>query len=107
MRVAASGHAAAAALDRDRVCGGWFAAAAATADQRLDAALTNPLAQVLAVVAAVCPQLRRPDLARKQLIEKRQQRVAFVLVAGADADRERDPGRVDDQVEAAARPAAQ
>lgn len=105
--VAASRDAAAATLDHDGVRGGCFARAAAAADHRLDTALADPGSQLLAVVAAVCPQLRRPDLAREQLVEQRQQLAAFVLVAATDPDRERDPARVDDQVEAAARAASQ
>jgi hypothetical protein len=75
------------------------------ADHWLDAAAAGLLSQFLAVVAAVCPQLCRPDPARKQRIEKRQQVRTLVLVAGPDPDRERDPARVDDQVETAARAA--
>jgi hypothetical protein len=93
-------------LDQDGVRAGWLARSATAADHRLDAALADPLAQLLAVVAAVGPQLGRHDLAGKQRIQKRQQMRAFVLIASADADRERDPARVDDQVETTARAAS-
>lgn len=102
VRVAASKHAAAATLDCDRLGRGGFAWAAALANHRLDAARADPLPQLPAVVAAVCPQLRRADLACQQLVKQRQKLLAFVLVPGPDTDRERNPGRVDDQVETAA-----
>jgi hypothetical protein len=107
VRVAAPRDAAAAALDHHGVVGGRLAGAAAAADHRRQATLADLLAQRLAVVAAVCPQLARPDLTREQLVEQRQQMPPLILVAGADPDRERDPGRVDDQVEAATGAAAE
>lgn len=77
--------------------------ASALADHRLKTTLADPLSELLAVVAAVGPQLAWPDLPREQLIKQRQQLPTFVLVAGADLDRERDAVGVDDQVETAAR----
>jgi hypothetical protein len=53
------------------------------------------LADLFAVVAAVGPQLRGPDSAREQLFQERQQVPSFVLVAGADPDRERCPAGLD------------
>jgi hypothetical protein len=55
----------------------------------------NCLAQLLAVVAAVGPELERPHVACQQLVNQRQQMQSFVLVAGADPDRKRRPGGVD------------
>lgn len=72
-----------------------FVAASASADHRFDAARTELPAELVAVVAAVGPQLDRPQLAREQLVEQRQQMQTFVLVAGADPDRKRRPRRVD------------
>jgi hypothetical protein len=52
-------------------------------------------AQLGAVVAAVGPELPRRATAGAQLVDERQQVQTLVLVAGADADRERRPGSVD------------
>lgn len=75
---------------RDRV-----AASATSADHRLHAVREELLADLFAVVAAVSPQLRGLDPAREQVFQKREQVPSFVLVAGADPDRERCPARVD------------
>jgi hypothetical protein len=53
------------------------------------------LSQLVAVVAAVCPELSRHEATTEQLINKRQKVPPLVLVAGADPDRKRRPGRVD------------
>jgi hypothetical protein len=75
---------------RDRV-----ADSAASADHRFHAVCEELLADLFAVVATVSPQLRGLDPAREQLFQEREQVPSFVLVAGADADRERCPARVD------------
>ncbi len=72
-----------------------FAAPAPSADHGLDAACVQLPSQLLAVVAAVGPQLDRPQSACEQLVEQRQQVESLVLVAGADPDRKWRPGRVD------------
>jgi len=68
---------------------------AALADHRLDATLPQLLAQLGAVVAAVCPELSRHEAASEQLVNQRQKVQPLVLVAGADPDRERCAGGVD------------
>lgn len=100
---------AAAAAIHAPVCRGGLrvAATAAIADHRLDGPLTDLRAELVAVVAAVSPQLRRQDLSLQQPIQKRQQMRAFVLIPRPDPDPERDPARIDDQVETAARAAAE
>jgi len=95
------------AADRRGAVGDGIAGAAAAADHGLDAALTELLAELVRVVAAVGPQLARDDPARSKLINKRQQLPPLVLVAGADPDRKRRPAGLDDQVETAARAAAE
>jgi hypothetical protein len=95
-RVGRLGSPAASAVDeRVGVPGFGFAAPAAAADHRFDAACAQLPAELLAVVAAVGPELEGPQLACQQLVEQRQQVQSFVLVAGADPDRKRRPGRVD------------
>ena len=84
-----------------------FAFAAARADHRLELAQPQLRTQLAAVVAAVGPQLARADATGEQFVDKRQQLPAFVLVAGPDSERERDPSGVDDQVETAAWAAAE
>ena len=74
---------------------GWLSPPATLADHRLDPALAQLAAQLGAVVAAVCPKLSRHEATSEQLINKRQQVQPLVLVAGADPDRKRRPGRVD------------
>jgi hypothetical protein len=46
-------------------------------------------------VAAVGPQLARPDPSLGERVHKRQQVALLVLVAGPEPDRERQPTRVD------------
>jgi len=46
-------------------------------------------------IAAVGPELVRVDPSRRQQIEQRQQVALLVLVAGPEADRERQPAGVD------------
>lgn len=77
------------------MCWFGFVAASASADYRLDAAFAHLSAELVAVIAAVGPQLGWPQPAREQLVQQRQQMQAFVLVACADPDRKRRPGRVD------------
>ena len=81
----------------DRRCAGrdGLPGPTALADHRLDAAQLQLLAQLAAVVAAVCPELGGQKATRKQLVDQRQQMPPLVLVAGPDADRKRRPGGVD------------
>jgi hypothetical protein len=53
------------------------------------------VAQLGAVVAAVCPKLSRHEATSKQLVNQRQKMQPLVLVARPDPDRERRPGSVD------------
>lgn len=90
------GSATAAAVDeRVGVGGVGLAASSSSADHRFDPACTQLPAQLLAVVAPVGPELERPQIAGQQLVNQRQQMQSFVLVAGADPDRERCAGGVD------------
>jgi len=96
--VGVAGFRSAAAAAEDELVGvqGFrFAAAAPAADHGFDAACTQLGSELFAVVAAVGPQLNRPQVAGKQLIDKRQELEPLVLVAGADPDRKRRPGRLD------------
>lgn len=68
---------------------------AALADHRFEPTLAQLVAQLSAVVAAVCPERSRQETASEQLVDKRQKVQPLVLVAGADPDRERRPGGVD------------
>src|SRR5262245_35268677 len=61
--------------------------------------------ELVGEVASVGPDLERFEATRAERVEQRQQVGAFVLVAGAEADLQRDAGGVDDQVVAAAGPA--
>lgn len=69
--------------------------AAAFANHGLDPASAQLAAQLGAVVSAIGPQLGRRAAAGTKLVDQGQQVQALVLVAGADADRKRRPGRVD------------
>jgi hypothetical protein len=94
-RIRALGLETAAAMDKPGAGRERVAAAAAFADHRLDFPRAELLANRLAVVAAIGPQLRGPDPSGKHVLHQRYQVAAFVLVAGADPDRERRPARVD------------
>ena len=64
-------------------------------DHRLDSAAAQLSAELFAVVAAVCPELSGQKAASEQLVDERQKVQPLVLVAGADPDRKRRPGRID------------
>jgi hypothetical protein len=81
---------------RDRVSG-----AARPADPGLDSSVDQGGLKPSAVVAAVSPELARPELALKQLVGQRQQFVALVDVASRQPDRERQPVGIYGQVIAA------
>ena len=75
---------------RDRL-----AAAARLADPGADPALgERPLVRSRGI-AAVGPELARLDAGLSEPLEQRQQVAPLVLVAGPEADRERQPARVD------------
>lgn len=96
VRVGRLGSPAASAVDECvGVFGFGFAASSPSADHGFDAACAQLPSELLAVVAAVGPQLERPQFACEQLVEQRQQVESLVFVAGADPDRKRCPGRVD------------
>jgi hypothetical protein len=108
VRVAGFGAAGVTAQDRGRARRrGGIARAAAAADHGFDSPQPGLGTKLLAVVAAVGPQLGRHDPTREQRVEQRQQMGPLVLVAGPDPDREGDVVRVDDQMETAARAASQ
>lgn len=71
------------------------ALAAASADLRLDRPSAQLLAQRLGVVAAVGPQLGRPQAAREEVIDEREQLEPLVLVAAPEPDGERGAVGVD------------
>lgn len=77
------------------VRGFGFAAPSPAADHGFDPASAQLPSQLLTVVAAIGPQLDWPQIARKQLVEQRQQVAPLVLVTSADPNRERCPGRLD------------
>jgi hypothetical protein len=83
-----------------------LAAWALAADDGVDRAGAELVAEPLDVVAAVGPELARALAAGEQVIDERQQVALLVLVAGGQPDRQRRAGSVDDQVETAAWPAA-
>lgn len=75
---------------RDRL-----AAPARLRDAGLDPALAERLLELAAGVAAVGPQLLRADATPGEGVEEREQVPTLVLVAGGEADLEREPARVD------------
>ena len=81
----------------DRVAGpSWLA------DPRSDPALAERLLVRAGGVAAVGPELVRLDADFGERVEQWQQVAPLVLVSGAEQDLERDPARLDYDVEAAA-----
>ena len=72
-----------------------FALAARAADPRRDPAPAQLRLQLGRGVAAVGPELGRPQAALEQLIDERQQLAPLVLVGGPDPDRERGAARLD------------
>jgi hypothetical protein len=87
--------------------GDWVAGAAWLADPGFDLALAQRMFDRLGGVAAVGPELARPDPLREQLIDQRDQVALLVFVSGREADRERCPVGVYGEVVAAARRAAE
>lgn len=75
--------------------GDGVAGAAAFADHGLDAAFGDGVAQWLAVVAAVGPELVGAQAAGEELVQQRQQLLAFVVVAGPDRQRKGGAAGVD------------
>ena len=90
MRVAGSEHlfAAAGAGSGGLAFEEWIAGAAAFADLGGDVALAERVAERVAAVAAVGPELLGLVAGGAERVDQRQQVRAFVLVAGADTDRE-------------------
>ena len=82
-----------------------FVRPAPLADLRLDFTLAQGLLETLGVVAAVGPDLLRPDLAFEQRVDQRQQMLLLVLVSGRKPHLERRPVGVYGQVIAAPWPA--
>jgi hypothetical protein len=82
---------------RDRLAG-----LARLADPGIDLALAQCLLVRARGVAAVGPQLARLDAGLGERVEQRQQVPPLVLVSGPEQDLERDPARLDYEVEAAA-----
>lgn len=98
-----------AAPDFDRRCAGGdrFACPPWFADPRFDLALAECFVDCLGGVAAVGPQLGRPDAAGEELIDERQQVALLVFVAGGKADHKRCAVDANGKVETAARAAAE
>jgi hypothetical protein len=75
--------------------GDLVARVAAAADPRLDPALAQRLLERTGVVAAVGPQLARPDAPFGERVNEWQQVPSLVLVAGRNAHLQRSAGCVD------------
>jgi hypothetical protein len=74
---------------------GRLAGPAPLADPRGDPPLgERPLVRARGI-AAVGPELGRPDRRRGERVEQRQQVALLILVAGPEQDGERQPARVD------------
>ena len=76
----------------------WVAGAAAFADLGFDGARAEFVAQTLAAVAAVGPDLLRLVAGGAERVDQRQQVGAFVFVAGAERDLQRPAAAVDGEV---------